>query len=65
MKQDQRRERRLMALVEPTPDEKRNGWTAESLTRYLRDYNRGEKVAPDRRGEVCVETAEDHDPHAW
>lgn len=24
-------------LIEPTEDEKRNGWTAESLTAYVRE----------------------------
>lgn len=26
-----------IGLVEPTEDEKRNGWTAESLTAYVRE----------------------------
>lgn len=26
-----------IGLIEPTEDEKRNGWTAETLTAYVRD----------------------------
>ena len=31
-------------LVEPTPDEARNGWTAESLTEYLRDQKAAQSM---------------------
>ena len=59
-----------MALIEPTPDEARNGWTAESLTRYLRACGVEDGISgmrlPDRRKEISVETADDsHDPHNW
>lgn len=29
-------------LVEPTPEEARNGWTAQSLTLYIREIQRKE-----------------------
>lgn len=33
--------------VEPTEDEKRNGWTAESLTAYLAERNAGQSLSID------------------
>ena len=58
-----------MQLIEPTPDERRNGWTAETLTRYIRERNGGEDFTahrlPDRRGEVRVESADSRHPHDW
>ena len=56
-----------MALTEPTPGERRNGWTAESLTRYLRERTVGCDIAayrlPDRREAIPVVTADSHDLH--
>ena len=56
-------------MIEPTPDERRNGWTAETLTRYIRERNGGEDFTahrrPDRRGEVRVESADFYHPHDW
>ena len=58
-----------MTLIEPTPDEARNGWTAESLTRYLRERCGGEDFTaarlPDRRDVVRVESTDSHNPHNW
>ena len=58
-----------MALTEPTPGERRNGWTAESLTRYLRERSGGGDIAamrlPDRRKAIPVVTADSHDLHNW
>lgn len=34
-------------LVEPTDEEKRNGWTAEALTKYLAERRAGAAVATD------------------
>lgn len=34
-------------LVEPTEDEKRNGWSAESLTAYLAERLAGQSLAID------------------
>jgi hypothetical protein len=35
--------------VEPTPDEIRNGWDADSLSRYLADREAGAQVSIDPR----------------
>jgi hypothetical protein len=34
-------------VVEPTKDEKRNGWTAEALTDYLAERSAGQEVKAD------------------
>lgn len=34
-------------LIEPTDDEKRNGWTAKSLTKYLTERMAGQTLAVD------------------
>ena len=34
-------------LVEPTEEEKRNGWTAETLTEYLAERKAGQSLAMD------------------
>lgn len=34
-------------LVEPTDEEKRNGWTAESLTTYLAEREAGQSLSID------------------
>lgn len=34
-------------LIEPTKDEKRNGWTAETLTMYLAERTAGQSLAID------------------
>ena len=31
-------------LTEPTPDETRNGWTAETLTRYIADAEKSQSA---------------------
>ncbi|MDJ0896926.1 MAG: hypothetical protein QNJ92_17410 [Alphaproteobacteria bacterium] len=34
-------------LIEPTEDEKRNGWTAETLTEYLREQKAAQALRMD------------------
>ena len=34
-------------MIEPTRDEKRNGWTKESLTKYLAERHAGQTLAVD------------------
>jgi hypothetical protein len=52
-------------LVEPTADEKRNGWTAETLTAYR------EQIAPEiarlfeRRKPAMPTRANRYHPHRW
>lgn len=48
------------APVEPTPDERRNGWTPESLGRYLAERQQAHRE-PDGRGAVVIEGAWDRD----
>lgn len=53
-------------LIEPTPEERKNGWTADALTRYVT----GRKA---RQGEVILDKPEPYptradnryDPHRW
>jgi len=56
-------------LIEPSEAERRNGWTAESLTRYVRQRGgpsfASRIPAPDRRRVVRVESTETHDPLEW
>jgi hypothetical protein len=54
-------------LIEPTEDEKRNGWTAESLTAYVRAQ---EKASLDRangfdREPVKPQTTVRKSPFRW
>ena len=48
---DLRREREAIdvpeGLVEPTPEEVRNGWTAETLTAYVNERLAAQSVAAD------------------
>lgn len=56
-------------LVEPTPEELRNGWTRERLNRYLRERAaqqesyaaEGKAKQPSARSETTVK----FDPHKW
>jgi len=36
-------------MAKPTPDEKRNGWTEDTLTQYLEDRHREEENDYDNR----------------
>jgi len=38
---------RKLEIVEPTDEEKRNGWTAESLTKYLSERQAGQSLSVD------------------
>lgn len=54
------------APVEPTPEEKRNGWTAETLAAYVRERERAAAarvLEPERPAPACTDQA--HDPHGW
>jgi hypothetical protein len=50
--QPRREEIASPALIEPTDEEKRNGWTAESLTKYLKDQERAQSERIDPHSEV-------------
>ena len=56
---------------QPTADERRNGWTRDSLARYLREreWERALVLDPDgplrRRGRPGPRTLGSHDPHDW
>lgn len=54
---------------EPTADEKKNGWTAESLADYLRQRG-AERVhyatnVKDRTSNLVIQNINDFDPHSW
>lgn len=58
-------------LIEPTEDEKRNGWTAETLTQYLAERSAGQSLSVDinslhrriaRRPDVQNHR---YNPHRW
>lgn len=42
--------KRDIGLVEPTADEARNGWTAETLTAYVQEQRAAQAVRIDPRG---------------
>jgi hypothetical protein len=55
---------------EPTPDERRNGWTRESLSKYLAErrdqikaYAEAQAKRPNRTART--ETTTTFDPHLW
>lgn len=58
-------------LVEPTDEERRNGWTAESLTAYLAERKAGAAVNVDQnslhRRMAARPVVQDHryNPHRW
>lgn len=58
-------------LVEPTDEERRNGWSADSLTAYLAERNAGAVVNVDQnslhRRMAARPVVQDHryNPHRW
>lgn len=61
----------VQELVEPTEEEKRNGWTAETLTAYLAERLAGQTLAVDpnsvHRKLARRPSAQNHKyrPHRW
>ena len=56
------------ALIEPTAEEKRNGWTAEKLTEYLhkRRVQQARFALNQKKNKVVrVENHFGFDPHRW
>ena len=57
--------------VEPTDEEKRNGWTSESLTAYLAERQAGQELAVDvnslhrRLARRPTEQNHRYRPHRW
>lgn len=54
--------------VEPTPDEIKNGWTKESLNRYLaeRDQQAADVLLRnERRKRARIESTQSFNPHKW
>lgn len=58
-------------LIEPTKDEKKNGWTAETLTQYVAERNAGAELKTDphsleRRMERRPRAQNtQYNPHRW
>lgn len=58
-------------LVEPTDEEKKNGWTAETLTAYLTERLAGQSLAVDvnsihrRAARRPTEANHRYRPHRW
>lgn len=56
-------------LVEPTEDERRNGWTPESLTEYLREQRAAQSMRIDPAGEMRRQRPRAansrYRPHRW
>lgn len=56
-------------VIEPTPDEERNGWTRETLTTYLiqraAQQNQYATEHQTKAREVRTESAAGFDPHRW
>lgn len=59
-------------LIQPTEDEKKNGWTAETLTAYIRERNRNvegygilTQWLTDKKPQAKVMNAADFDPLSW
>ena len=56
----------MTALMQPTPDEVRNGWDAETLTAYLAEREKAQFENQFNRPKPRPDTADsDYDPHAW
>ena len=57
----------IAVIRDPTPDERRNGWTAESLKAYFEERRRQQIVYADRRPirRVSIEPTDGFDPLAW
>lgn len=58
------------AGVEPTPDERKNGWTRSSLTRYLnqRAYQQEEfaaELANSKIRQAKSQNTKEFNPHGW
>ena len=51
-----------MAQIEPTEDEKKNGWTAETLTAYVRERDNVDHRKPKERP---VKTNSKYSPFRW
>jgi hypothetical protein len=58
-------------LIEPTDEEKRNGWTAETLTEYIAERRAGQSLHADpnslqsRIARRPAETNHTYNPHRW
>jgi hypothetical protein len=58
-------------LVEPTEDERRNGWTAETLSQYLAEQRAGQSLRIDPhslQNRVAARSSEQnhrYNPHRW
>lgn len=56
-------------VVEPTDEEKRNGWTAETLTAYVADQEAAQSVRSDpssvARKVVPTRANSRYSPHRW
>lgn len=58
-------------LVEPTPDEARNGWTAETLTEYLTERRAANSLKNDkdslqnRMAKMPARQNNRYSPHRW
>ena len=56
-------------MHDPTPDEKRNGWTPEALTKYLAErddaVNKVHRVGRHADGPEPLRFITDHDLHNW
>ena len=56
--------------VEPTPEEKRNGWTSETLTAYLAERESQQRDFAKAQSDSNVRVARSvsvttFDPHSW
>lgn len=57
--------------IEPTDEEKRNGWTKETLSRYLAERRAGQSLAADpesalrRLARRPTEQNHRYNPHKW
>jgi hypothetical protein len=58
-------------VIEPNEDEKKNGWTTETLTAYLTERRAGQSLAVDvnslqrRLARRPDETNHNYSPHRW
>lgn len=57
-------------LMEPTPEEKKNGWTAKTLTEYHRDIERHDRdkifsMMDERRKQRPRYQNHRYSPHKW
>ena len=58
-------------LIEPTAEEAKNGWTAETLTKYVRQTERAisnrhlASMVPQQAASDQIEAANDWDPFGW